>query len=135
MNQSLLCAPLFPIPTNDCYNDNMYVCTARHVWSLYSRPGINRYGRQSFLWSVEQGNERSLSGMGLTRERWCCAGRWLSGLDMNTYQTSIKTGILLYSVAGQRLFITWKTLTFSRAHATRDSCGHLGSGPHCTADC
>ena len=25
---------------------------------------------------------------------------------------------ILSSVAGQRLFITWKTLTFSRAHAT-----------------
>ena len=37
------------------------------------------------------------------------------------------------SVAGQRLFITWKRLKFSRAHATRDSCGHLGSGPRCTA--
>ena len=39
-------------------------------------------------------NGRSLSGMGLTRERWCCTGRWLSGLDMNTCQTSIKTDIL-----------------------------------------
>ena len=39
------------------------------------------------------------------------------------------------SVAGQRLFITWKTLPFSRAHATRDSCGHLGSGPRCAAVC
>ena len=34
-------------------------------------------------------NGKSLSGMGLTRERWCCAGRWLSRLDMNTCQTSI----------------------------------------------
>ena len=33
--------------------------------------------------------------MGLTRERWCCAEGKLSRLDMNTYQTSIKTGILL----------------------------------------
>ena len=40
-------------------------------------------------------NGRSLSGMGLTRERWCCTGRWLRGLDTNTYQTSIKTDILL----------------------------------------
>ena len=40
-------------------------------------------------------NRRSLSGMGLTRERWCCAGGWLSKLDMNTCQTDIKTGILL----------------------------------------
>ena len=29
-------------------------------------------------------NGRSLSGMGLTRERWCCTGRWLSRLDINT---------------------------------------------------
>ena len=43
--------------------------------------------------------------------------------------------IVLCSVAGQRLFITWKTLTFSRAHATRDSCGHHGSEPRCTAVC
>ena len=40
-------------------------------------------------------NGRSLSGMGLTRERWCCARGWLSKLDMNTCQTSIKTGIIL----------------------------------------
>ena len=32
--------------------------------------------------------------MGLTRERWRCAGCWLSKLDMNTCQTSIKTDIL-----------------------------------------
>ena len=31
--------------------------------------------------------------MDLTRERWCCAGDLVSKLiDMNTYQTSIKTG-------------------------------------------
>ena len=41
-------------------------------------------------------NGRSLSGIGLTRERWCCTVRWLSRLDMNTCQTSIKTDILLY---------------------------------------
>ena len=40
-------------------------------------------------------NRRSLSGMGLTRERWCCTGCWLSRLDMNTCQTSIQTDILL----------------------------------------
>ena len=41
-------------------------------------------------------NGRSLDGMGLTRERWCCAGCWLSRLDMmNTCQTSIKSSILL----------------------------------------
>ena len=33
--------------------------------------------------------------MGRTRERLCCAGVWLSRLDMNTYQTSIKASILL----------------------------------------
>ena len=40
-------------------------------------------------------NGRSLSGMSLTRERWCCAGCWLNRLDMNTCQTSIKTDMLL----------------------------------------
>ena len=40
-------------------------------------------------------NGRSLSGMGLTRERWSCAGFWWNRLDMNTCQTSIKTDILL----------------------------------------
>ena len=35
-------------------------------------------------------NGKSLSWVGLTRERWCCAGRWLSRLDMNTCQMSIK---------------------------------------------
>ena len=38
-------------------------------------------------------NGSTQSGMGLTRERWCCARRWLSRLDMNTCQTSIKTSI------------------------------------------
>ena len=37
----------------------------------------------------------SLSGMGLTRGRWCCAGDWLSRVDVNTCQTSTKTSILL----------------------------------------
>ena len=40
-------------------------------------------------------NGRSLSGMGLTRERLCCARGWLSRLDMYTCQTSIKTDIFL----------------------------------------
>ena len=40
-------------------------------------------------------NGRSLSGMGFTWERWCGARSWLSKSDMNTYQTSIKTSILL----------------------------------------
>ena len=39
-------------------------------------------------------NGRSLSGMGLTQERWCCTGCWLSKLDMNAWQTSIKTDVL-----------------------------------------
>ena len=43
-------------------------------------------------------NGRSLSWMGLTREKWCCTGRQWSRLDMNTCQTSIKTDIL-FSVA------------------------------------
>ena len=30
-------------------------------------------------------NGRSQSGMGLTRERWCCAGLRLSKLDIVTY--------------------------------------------------
>ena len=33
--------------------------------------------------------------MGLTRERWCCVGCWLSKLDINTCQASIKTDILI----------------------------------------
>ena len=41
-------------------------------------------------------NGKSLSGMGLARERWCCTGRWLSRLDMNTCHTSINADILLY---------------------------------------
>ena len=43
----------------------------------------------------EEVNGRSLSGMGLIRERWCCAGCWWSRLDMNTCQTSINIDILL----------------------------------------
>ena len=42
-----------------------------------------------------EANGRSLGGMGLTQETWCCAGRLLSKLDMDICQTSIKTGILL----------------------------------------
>ena len=38
--------------------------------------------------------------MGLTRERWCCARGWLSRLDMNTCQTSMKTDILLLLCLG-----------------------------------
>ena len=38
---------------------------------------------------------RSLSWMGLARERWCCTRDLVSRLDMNTCQTSIKAGILL----------------------------------------
>ena len=40
-------------------------------------------------------NGKSLSWMGLTRERWCCTRDLVSRLDMNTCQTSIKTDILL----------------------------------------
>ena len=40
-------------------------------------------------------NGKSLSWMGLTRERWCCTRGLVSRLDMNTRQTSIKTDILL----------------------------------------
>ena len=38
---------------------------------------------------------KSLSLMGLKRERWCCTRGLVSRLDMNTCQTSIKTDILL----------------------------------------
>ena len=41
------------------------------------------------------GNGKSLSWMGLTREMWCCTRGLASRLDMNTCQTSIKTDILL----------------------------------------
>ena len=40
-------------------------------------------------------NGKSLSWMGLTRERWCCTMGLVSRLDMSTCQTSIKTDILL----------------------------------------
>ena len=40
-------------------------------------------------------NGKSLSWMGLTRERWCCTMGLMSRLDMNTCQTSIKTDKLL----------------------------------------
>ena len=41
-------------------------------------------------------NGRALSEMGLKRKRWCCAGGWLSRLDMNTCrQTSINSIQLL----------------------------------------
>ena len=40
-------------------------------------------------------NGKSLSWMGLTRERWCCTRGFVSRLDMNTCQMSIKTDILL----------------------------------------
>ena len=40
-------------------------------------------------------NGKSLSWMGLTRERWCCTRDLVSRLDMNTCQTSIKTDILI----------------------------------------
>ena len=44
---------------------------------------------------VHKCNGKSLSWMGLTRERWCCTRGLVSRLDMNTCQTSIKTDILL----------------------------------------
>ena len=44
---------------------------------------------------------RSLSWMGLTRESWCCTGGYMSRLDMNTYQTSIKTDILFSAAVTQ----------------------------------
>ena len=40
-------------------------------------------------------NGKSLSWMGLTRERWCCTMGLMSRLDMNTCQTNIKTDMLL----------------------------------------
>ena len=43
-------------------------------------------------------NGRSLSGMDLTREKWCCARGWLSRLDVNTCQTSVKTSVLLMNL-------------------------------------
>ena len=39
-------------------------------------------------------NGKSLSWMGLTRERWCCTMGLMSRLDMNTCQTNMKTDIL-----------------------------------------
>ena len=45
--------------------------------------------------SVRCSNGKSLSWMGLTRERWCYTRALVSRLDMNTCQTSIKTDILL----------------------------------------
>ena len=47
------------------------------------------------VFSGWQPNGKSLSWMGLTRERWCCTRGLVSRLDMNTCQTSIKTDILL----------------------------------------
>ena len=41
------------------------------------------------------GNGKSLSWMGLTREKWCCTRDLVGKLDMDTCQTSIKTDILL----------------------------------------
>ena len=40
-------------------------------------------------------NGKSLSWMGLTRERWCCTMGLVNRLGMNTCQTSINTDILL----------------------------------------
>ena len=40
-------------------------------------------------------NGKSLSWMGITRERWCCTRGLVSRLDMNTCQTSIETDVLL----------------------------------------
>ena len=40
-------------------------------------------------------NGKSLSWMGLTRERWCCTRDLVSRLDMNTCQTSTKSDILI----------------------------------------
>ena len=54
-------------------------------------------------------NGRSLSGMDLTRERWCCSGRLLSRLDMNTCQMSIKNDVLLYSCCSPHLESTRQT--------------------------
>ena len=52
--------------------------------------GLEKLGLVDHKWF----NGKSLSWMGLTRERWCCTMGLVSGLDMNTCQTSIKTDIL-----------------------------------------
>ena len=43
-------------------------------------------------------NRKSLSWMGLTRERWCCTRGLVSRLDMNTCQTSIRP-VYYYNIA------------------------------------
>ena len=59
---------------------------------------IPNYTKHDCLQSIPSNphKPRTRSGRGLTRERWCCTVRWLSSLDMNTCQTSIKPDILLY---------------------------------------
>ena len=65
-----------------CLSTEQTVCLQRQIRFCY-HGGSN------------QCNGKSLSWMGLTRERWCCTKGLVSRLDMNTCQTSIKTDILL----------------------------------------
>ena len=59
----------------------------RHVlrWSM-GPPRIDPCLMSGFLYRrvPHWCNGKSLRGMGLIRERWCCAGRWLSRLDVYT---------------------------------------------------
>ena len=57
--------------------------------------GLTRYSISVGKGKNVSTNGKSLSWMGLTRERWCCTRGLVSRLDMNTCQTSIKTDILL----------------------------------------
>ena len=54
-------------------------------------------------------NGMSLSGMRLTWDRWCCTELWLSKLDTNSCQTSIKTDILLLCSRSPHLGFTGPT--------------------------
>ena len=61
-----------------------------------AQPGkLFEEGWPNWLPSSSYCNGKSLSWMGLTRERWCCTMGLVSRLDMSTCQTSIKTDILL----------------------------------------
>ena len=77
------------------FQREMYFATRSHFGIGACRLDEENAGPKSFMLVRVPKNERSLSGMGLTQELWCCTKGWLSRLDMNTGQTSIKTGILL----------------------------------------
>ena len=89
----------------DVGNIMLVVFTERDGWlaPLDKRPRTKRridgwqraYWRRALLYIICVDaavgvNGRSRSGLGLTRERWCCAGCWLSRLDMDTCQTGMK---------------------------------------------